>query len=119
MDPQRVGFQADLAAALLAILFAWLLLPLFAFLFRGLLPAGLHLGIGPMDAALVVVVGVSGSFLFCLPVSLRLAAVQPLYLLQQTAEAPPARLLRDAVLRVAERVTPFKRAIAAQLAGQH
>mgnify|MGYP000576638882 CR=1 FL=1 len=31
--------------------------------------------------------------------------------------APPARLLRDAVLRVAERVTPFKRAIAAQLAG--
>ena len=36
-----------------------------------------------------------------------------------TAEAPPARLLRDAVLRVAERVTPFKRAIAAQLAGQH
>ena len=36
-----------LAAALLAILFAWLLLPLFAFLFRGLLPAGLHLGIGP------------------------------------------------------------------------
>ena len=34
-----------------------------------------------------------------------------------TAEAPPARLLRDAALRVAERVTPFKRAIASQLAG--
>lgn len=34
-----------------------------------------------------------------------------------TAEARPARFLRDAALRVAERVTPFKRAIAAQLAG--
>lgn len=80
-----------LAAALLAILFARLLLPFFALLFRGLLPAGLHLGIGPMDAALAVIVGVVGSFLFCLPVSLRLAAVQPLHLLQQTAEAPPAQ----------------------------
>ena len=36
-----------------------------------------------------------------------------------TAEARPARFLRDVALRVAERVTPFKRAIAAQLAGQH
>ena len=36
-----------------------------------------------------------------------------------TAEGEPARLLRNAVLRVAERVTPFKRAIAAQLAGGH
>ena len=35
-----------------------------------------------------------------------------------TADAPPARLRRDAVLRVAERVTPFKRAVAAQLAGR-
>ena len=36
-----------------------------------------------------------------------------------TTDAPPARLLRDAVLHLAERVTPFKRAIAAQLAGGH
>ncbi|QTD46323.1 5-demethoxyubiquinol-8 5-hydroxylase UbiM [Ottowia testudinis] len=34
-----------------------------------------------------------------------------------TAEARPARLLRDTALRVAERLTPFKHAIAAQLAG--
>ena len=80
-----------LAAALLAILFAWLLLPLFALLFRGLLPAGLQLGIGPADAVLAVIVGVAGSFLFCLPVSLRLAAVQPLHLLQETAEPPSAQ----------------------------
>ncbi len=33
------------------------------------------------------------------------------------AESPPARLLRDAALRLAERVTPFKRAMAAHLAG--
>lgn len=36
-----------------------------------------------------------------------------------TNDTPPVRLLRDAVLRVAERVTPFKRAVAAQLAGKH
>ncbi len=36
-----------------------------------------------------------------------------------TAEAPPLRLLRDGLLRVADRVTPFKRAIAASLAGRH
>jgi ubiquinone biosynthesis UbiH/UbiF/VisC/COQ6 family hydroxylase len=36
-----------------------------------------------------------------------------------TAEARPARLLRDTALRVAERITPFKRAIAAHLAGSH
>ena len=34
-----------------------------------------------------------------------------------TNDAAPARRLRDVVLRVADRVTPFKRAIAAQLAG--
>ena len=34
-----------------------------------------------------------------------------------TAEATPARFLRDAALRVAARVTPFTRAIAAQLSG--
>lgn len=33
------------------------------------------------------------------------------------SEAPPARLLRGALLRVAERITPFKRAIAKSLAG--
>ena len=36
-----------------------------------------------------------------------------------TAEAPPLRLLRGALLRVADRAAPFKRAIAASLAGQH
>jgi ubiquinone biosynthesis UbiH/UbiF/VisC/COQ6 family hydroxylase len=34
-----------------------------------------------------------------------------------TSEAPPARLLRDAALRLGERLTPFKRAVAASLAG--
>ena len=36
-----------------------------------------------------------------------------------TAESPPLRVLRGALLRVANRVTPFKRAIAASLAGHH
>jgi len=34
-----------------------------------------------------------------------------------TSEAAPARLLRDAALRLGERLTPFKRAVAASLAG--
>ncbi|MBP7453237.1 MAG: 5-demethoxyubiquinol-8 5-hydroxylase UbiM [Ottowia sp.] len=34
-----------------------------------------------------------------------------------TAESPPVRLLRTALLRVADRITPFKRAIAASLMG--
>ncbi|MFV0680568.1 5-demethoxyubiquinol-8 5-hydroxylase UbiM [Ottowia sp.] len=52
-------------------------------------------------------------------------ATRPLYeatrLIAQlyTAESPPARLLREAALRVAERVTPFKRIVAASLAGGH
>ena len=35
-----------------------------------------------------------------------------------TAESPPARLLRTAALRIGERLTPFKRAVAAALAGE-
>ncbi|MCB2038882.1 MAG: FAD-dependent hydroxylase, partial [Ottowia sp.] len=34
-----------------------------------------------------------------------------------TAESPPARLLREAALRVGERVQPFKRMVAASLTG--
>jgi ubiquinone biosynthesis UbiH/UbiF/VisC/COQ6 family hydroxylase len=52
-------------------------------------------------------------------------ATRPLYeatrwiAMLYTAESPPLRLLRDGLLRVANRVTPFKRAIAASLAGHH
>ncbi|MCA0326863.1 MAG: 5-demethoxyubiquinol-8 5-hydroxylase UbiM [Proteobacteria bacterium] len=50
-------------------------------------------------------------------------ATRPLYELTRliaelyTAESPPARLLREAALRVAERVKPFKRLVAGSLAG--
>lgn len=52
-------------------------------------------------------------------------ATRPLYLATQfitrlyTDETPPARLLRSAALRLAERFTPFKRAVAASLTGAH
>lgn len=52
-------------------------------------------------------------------------ATRPLFLATQfitqlyTAEAPPVRALRDAALRLADRITPFKRAIAASLTGAH
>lgn len=52
-------------------------------------------------------------------------ATRPLFLATQfitqlyTAEAPPVRALRDVALRLADRITPFKRAIAASLTGAH
>jgi ubiquinone biosynthesis UbiH/UbiF/VisC/COQ6 family hydroxylase len=52
-------------------------------------------------------------------------ATRPLYeatrLIAQlyTTESPPARLLREAALRVAEKIAPFKRFVAAALAGEH
>lgn len=52
-------------------------------------------------------------------------ATRPLYLATQlvstlyTNDSPPARLLRDAALRVGEALLPFKRAIAATLSGTH
>ena len=36
-----------------------------------------------------------------------------------TTDHPPARLLRDAALRVAQNLPPFKRLVAATLSGQH
>jgi 2-polyprenyl-6-methoxyphenol hydroxylase-like FAD-dependent oxidoreductase len=52
-------------------------------------------------------------------------ATRPLYLATQlvstlyTNDSSPARLLRDAALRVGEALIPFKRAIAATLSGTH
>jgi 2-polyprenyl-6-methoxyphenol hydroxylase-like FAD-dependent oxidoreductase len=36
-----------------------------------------------------------------------------------TNDSPPARLVREAALRVGEALLPFKRAIAATLSGNH
>jgi ubiquinone biosynthesis UbiH/UbiF/VisC/COQ6 family hydroxylase len=52
-------------------------------------------------------------------------ATRPLYLATQlvstlyTNDSPPARLLREAALRVGDALLPFKRAIAATLSGNH
>jgi ubiquinone biosynthesis UbiH/UbiF/VisC/COQ6 family hydroxylase len=52
-------------------------------------------------------------------------ATRPLYeatrlvAMLYTREAPPARWLREAALRVGEKLTPFKRAVAMSLAGEH
>jgi ubiquinone biosynthesis UbiH/UbiF/VisC/COQ6 family hydroxylase len=52
-------------------------------------------------------------------------ATRPLYLATQlvstlyTTDSPPARLLRDAALRLGDALLPFKRAIAATLSGNH
>jgi putative ABC transport system permease protein len=73
-----------LAAALLALVLAHLLLPLFGQLFVGLVPADLQLRVHLEDALIILLVGSIGSLLFCLPVYLRIFTVRPLQLLQET-----------------------------------
>ncbi|MBK5206914.1 MAG: FAD-dependent hydroxylase, partial [Polaromonas sp.] len=52
-------------------------------------------------------------------------ATRPLYLATQlitrlyTDDTPPARVLRHVALRIGERLTPFKRIVAASLADAH
>lgn len=70
------------AATLLAVLLAWLGLPLFALPFRGLVPGDLQLAVDPASTAIALLVGTLGSLLFCLPAYLRLFSLRPLHLLQ-------------------------------------
>ncbi len=72
-----------LVAACVAIVLAWLLLPLFGRLFTGIIPPHLHLTVAPTTAILTLLVGAIGSLLFCLPVYLRIFTVRPLSLLQE------------------------------------
>jgi len=72
-----------LAAACVAAVLSWLLLPLFGSLFAGLIPFAPNLALDPSTAALAALIGILGSLLFCLPVSLRILTVRPLVLLQE------------------------------------
>ena len=78
-----------LIAASAALVLAWLLLPLFAGLFSGLVPAGLDVPLDQSTVALALLVGALGSPLFCLPGVLRILTVRPLLLLQEQAAALP------------------------------
>lgn len=72
-----------LLAALLAVLFAWLLLPLFGQVFVGLIPAQLALNLDPTSGWITLLVGTIGGSLFCLPVYRRIFLLRPLALLQE------------------------------------
>ncbi|WP_240193586.1 ABC transporter permease [Desulfobulbus alkaliphilus] len=73
-----------LTASLVALVLAHLLLPIFAQLFAGIVPADLQLRVHARDAGIIVLVGSVGSLLFCLPVYQRLFNARPLHLLQET-----------------------------------
>lgn len=82
-----------LAAASVAILLAWPLLPLFGRLLATLLPDGLDVVLDPATVVLTLLIGSLGSLFFCLPLLLRILQVRPLHLFQGTAlpDANPGR----------------------------
>ncbi|NLX18450.1 MAG: hypothetical protein GXY53_04095, partial [Desulfobulbus sp.] len=79
-----------LTAVLLSGMTTWILLPLFADLLTGLLPAGLILHLDPLSTGLALLIATCGSILFCLPVLLRIKAMHPLSLLRE--QETPSRL---------------------------
>lgn len=70
-----------IVASLFTLGLVRLILPPFAALFSGLIPAGLNLGLDPGGVLLILAIATLGSPLFCLPLFLRILAVRPLALL--------------------------------------
>lgn len=74
-----------LVAAAVALALVALLLPWFANVLSGLIPAGLELGMQPLDRVFALLVGLLGSLAFGLPMALQLRKVRPALLLQDQA----------------------------------
>lgn len=72
-----------LIAACLATAATWLLLPVFGRLMPDLLPAGLIISLEVKTVLFAMLIGTTGSPLFCLPLVLRIRSVRPLFLLQE------------------------------------
>ncbi len=70
-------------AAILAILLTSCILPSLPIIFADLLPDGLHITLHNGSMGMALGIGISCSFLFCLPELTRLKAIQPLHLLHE------------------------------------
>jgi putative ABC transport system permease protein len=71
-----------LLAAVMALAGAWLLLPVFPWMLKGLVPEGIVLTMDLITAGMALGLGGLGSLVFCLPVLVNLLAIKPLLLLQ-------------------------------------
>ncbi len=83
-------------AAVLAVFISLFLVPVFPFIFKGLIPAHLRLGMDPVTIGLAVGMGMAGSLVFCLPVFVRIFGVKPLILLRGSrgrGQRNPGRVL--------------------------
>lgn len=69
-------------ASLLAVGAAFLLMPAFPLIFKGLVPQDLVIGIDPVTIGLAVALGAAGSLVFCLPVFVKIFNIRPLGLLR-------------------------------------
>ncbi len=74
-----------LLAAVMALAGAWLLLPAFPWMLKGLVPEGIVLSMDLITAGMALGLGGLGSLVFCLPVLVNLLAIKPLLLLQGDA----------------------------------
>ena len=71
-----------LLAAVMALAGAWLLLPAFPWMLKGLVPEGIVLNMDLATAGMALGLGGLGSLVFCLPVLVNLLSIKPLLLLQ-------------------------------------
>ena len=69
-------------AALIAVTGAWLLLPAFPRVFRGLVPAGVSVEMDLVTLLMALGMGGLGSLVFCLPVLVKTGTIKPLMLLR-------------------------------------
>ncbi len=74
-----------LLAAVMALAGAWLLLPAFPWMLKGLVPEGIVLNMDLATAGMALGLGGLGSLVFCLPVLVNLLSIKPLLLLQGSA----------------------------------
>ncbi len=84
-------------ASLVAVGGAYLLMPAFPVIFKGLVPEGLDLAIDPATVAVALGLGMGGSLVFCLPAFVRLFGIQPLDLLRGMK---PVEKKRTGILQV-------------------
>ena len=75
-------FCLGVLAACIAIAGARVLLPVFPFVLKGLIPQGISMEMDPFIWLLALGMGSLGSIVFCLPVLVRILGINPLFLLR-------------------------------------